>query len=73
MQAERRLYGVEVTDSAFFSTPIVEHAVEFAAAAHEGQRRKTGEPYVAHCIETACLVEALLSHADSPTLKHRWG
>lgn len=29
--------------------------------AHAGQVRKTGEPYVTHCIETALIVEQLLS------------
>ena len=31
----------------------VRQAYEFAAAAHEGQRRGTGEPYVQHPLETA--------------------
>ena len=42
--------------------PRVRAAVEFAAAAHAGQSRKTGEPYVTHCIETALIVEANLPH-----------
>ena len=32
-----------------------------AKKAHEGQLRKTKQPYVTHCIETALIVEALLS------------
>lgn len=31
----------------------IERAYEFAARAHEGQVRFTGEPYVTHCVETA--------------------
>jgi hypothetical protein len=45
-----------------FKQPRVRAAVEFAAAAHAGQKRKTGEPYVSHCIETALIVEANLPH-----------
>ena len=35
--------------------------MDLAAKAHEGQIRKTRQPYVTHCIETALIVEALLS------------
>eukprot|EP00879_Flechtneria_rotunda_P005523 GHRR01005816.1.p1 GENE.GHRR01005816.1~~GHRR01005816.1.p1 ORF type:complete len:1309 (+),score=612.22 GHRR01005816.1:725-4651(+) len=42
--------------------PRVLAATDYAAAAHAGQRRKTGEPYVSHCIETALIVEANLPH-----------
>ena len=65
------LYGVDVTHSPFFERPEVLRAVEFAAEAHRGQRRKTGEPYVAHCIETACIVEALVDHAENTGLDDR--
>ena len=65
------LYGVDVTHSPFFERPEVLRAVEFAAEAHRGQRRKTGEPYVAHCIETACIVEALVDHAENTVLNDR--
>ena len=51
------LYGVNVSGSRFFHDPTVLRAVEFAAEAHKGQTRKTGEPYVSHCIETALIVE----------------
>ncbi|WIA39982.1 hypothetical protein OEZ86_013411 [Tetradesmus obliquus] len=56
------LYGVDVSRSSMFKQPRVRAAVEFAAAAHAGQTRKTGEPYVSHCIETALIVEANLPH-----------
>ena len=59
-QERRILYGVDVTDSFSFHDPTVLRAVEFAAEAHKGQRRKTGEPYVSHCIETALIVENML-------------
>src|SRR5262249_22096552 len=37
----------------------VRRAYEFAARAHEGQRRGTGEPYVQHPLETALLLADL--------------
>lgn len=54
------LHGVDVSASRYLQMPEVRAAVDFAAAAHAGQRRRTGEPYVAHCIETALIVEANL-------------
>ena len=38
---------------------LVRAAYEFAAAAHEGQRRGTGEPYVQHPLETALILADL--------------
>ncbi len=58
------LHGVDVSGGRFFCRPAVLRAVEFAAEAHAGQRRKTGAPYVTHCIETAMIVEGLLSPAE---------
>eukprot|EP00198_Chlamydomonas_reinhardtii_P000523 XP_001689858.1 predicted protein [Chlamydomonas reinhardtii] len=66
-QPRTYLYGVDVTGSRFFRIPAVLAAVEFAAVAHAAQRRKTGEPYVTHCIETALIVEACLPTAISST------
>src|SRR5918993_4295032 len=37
----------------------VRQAYEFAAQAHEGQRRGTGEPYVQHPLETALILADL--------------
>lgn len=51
------MHGVDVSGSVQLQDPDVVAAAEFAAAAHAGQWRKTGEPYVAHCIETALIVE----------------
>ena len=66
------IYGVDVTGSRFFSnnttakapSPMVQKAIDFAAAAHRGQVRKTQEPYVAHCVATAAIVESLLSPTE---------
>ncbi|KXZ48441.1 hypothetical protein GPECTOR_28g851 [Gonium pectorale] len=62
-QPRTYLHGVDVTSSRFFRIPAVLAAVEFAAEAHRHQRRKTGQPYVSHCIETALIVEACLPPA----------
>ena len=53
------LPDVDVTD--------LEDAYEFAREAHEGQSRKSGEPFLAHPVET-CLILAEL-HMDTATLK----
>ncbi|KAL4431494.1 hypothetical protein ABPG75_006750 [Micractinium tetrahymenae] len=58
------LHGVDVSGSRFFARPAVQRAVEFAAQAHSGQVRKTRQPYVTHCIETALIVEGLLSPTE---------
>ena len=60
IQERTILYGVDVTGSISFQDPTVLRAVEFAAEAHKDQRRKTGEPYVSHCIEAALIVENML-------------
>ena len=55
------LYGVDVTGSKFLGRPEVVKAAEFAAHAHAHQRRRTGEPYVTHCVATAKIVEGLMA------------
>lgn len=60
----RSLYGCNVAYSRLMQQPQVLKAAEFAAQAHAGQKRKTGEPYVTHCIETALIVEGLLSSSE---------
>ena len=55
------LHGIDVGGSKYFGRRRVLRAVDLAAQAHEGQVRKTRQPYVTHCIETAMIVEALLS------------
>lgn len=41
-------------------------AYRYAATAHEGQMRKTGEPYISHPVAVACILAKL--HLDLPTL-----
>jgi RelA/SpoT family (p)ppGpp synthetase len=45
---------------------LVRDAYEFGAAAHEGQKRMSGEPYIAHPVAVASLLADL--HMDAQTL-----
>ena len=71
IQEENLMHGVDVTHSRFFDQPKVQEAVAFAAEAHKGQQRKTKEPYVTHCIETACVVEEVLDLAEDSEYNSR--
>jgi len=53
----------------YFSQADIEQvwaAYRYAAKAHEGQTRKTGEPYITHPVAVACILAKL--HLDLPTL-----
>lgn len=41
-------------------------AYQFSATAHEGQFRKSGEPYISHPVSVACVLADL--HMDTPTI-----
>ena len=45
---------------------MLERAFTFAEAAHEGQKRKSGEPFIAHPIEVAIILGDL--HMDAETI-----
>jgi len=47
-------------------TTMLYLAYEFAAAAHAGQKRKTGEPYIQHPLHTAYILAEI--KADLPTI-----
>lgn len=66
MQPSVILHGIDVSHSVHMKNKKVLKAVEFAARAHDGQFRKTGQPYVSHCLETALIFEELLS----PTMEN---
>ncbi|CAL9053816.1 unnamed protein product [Musa banksii] len=54
------LEGVDVTGYPIFKDAKVQKAIAFASKAHFGQLRKTGEPYVTHCIHTGKILAALV-------------
>lgn len=54
------LDGVDVTGYLIFKDAKVQKAISFARKAHFGQLRKTGEPYVTHCIHTGKILAALV-------------
>ena len=56
----------------------VQKAIAFARKSHHGQLRKTGEPYLTHCIHTGNILAALIPSAGkrvllSPILVHYSG
>ncbi len=71
-QEKVALHGVDVTGSNFLSRPAVLEAAAFAEAAHQGQMRRTGDPYIMHCVETACIVEGLLALSEVTEDDARW-
>ncbi len=46
--------------------PLLRRAYEFTEAAHRGQKRASGEPYINHCIEAALILAE--QHLDTATL-----
>ncbi|KAF7148885.1 hypothetical protein RHSIM_Rhsim03G0220900 [Rhododendron simsii] len=54
------LEGVDVTGYPIFSDAKVQKAIAFARKAHHGQLRKTGDPYLTHCIHTGRIVAVLV-------------
>ena len=71
MPTQKDLTGREVIDmvSQYMSqehTQFVEKAYEFAKTAHEGQTRKSGEPYIVHPIQVAGILANL--HMDPFTV-----
>eukprot|EP00250_Pteridium_aquilinum_P020786 c24947_g1_i1 orf=2670-5117(+) len=59
------LEGVDVTGYRIFQEPEVVKALSFAKEAHAGQMRRTGEPYLTHCIHTAKILAALVPETGS--------
>lgn len=52
--------GVDVTGHPIFNDPKVQKAIALAKKAHKGQFRKTGDPYLTHCIHTGKILAALV-------------
>ncbi|XP_071934060.1 uncharacterized protein [Coffea arabica] len=57
------LDGVDVTGYPIFTDAKVQKAIAFARKSHHGQLRKTGEPYLTHCIHTGKILAALIPSA----------
>lgn len=49
-----------------FDIALLQRAYDVAAEAHKHQKRKTGEPYVSHCLETAYILAEL--RMDPPVI-----
>ncbi|KAI9110586.1 hypothetical protein K1719_018452 [Acacia pycnantha] len=52
--------GVDITGYPVFNDAKVQKAIAFARKAHHGQMRKTGDPYLTHCIHTGRILAALV-------------
>ncbi|CAN1345194.1 Probable GTP diphosphokinase RSH3, chloroplastic [Linum perenne] len=55
--------GVDVSGCSIFSDSQVLKAIAFAKTAHHGQFRRTGDPYLTHCIHTARILAMLVPPA----------
>ncbi|GAB4318862.1 MAG: bifunctional (p)ppGpp synthetase/guanosine-3',5'-bis(diphosphate) 3'-pyrophosphohydrolase [Candidatus Zixiibacteriota bacterium] len=53
-------------EKANIDIPLIRKAYEFSAAAHAGQKRESGEPYVNHCVEVAMILAE--QRLDSATI-----
>lgn len=54
------LHGVDVSRYPIFNEPEVRRALGFAASWHRGRRRKNGDTYARHCVESAKILAANL-------------
>ncbi|OWM75756.1 hypothetical protein CDL15_Pgr021921 [Punica granatum] len=54
------LDGVDVTGCPIFNDSKVRKAIAFAKKAHHGQLRRTGDPYLTHCIHTGRILAMLV-------------
>ncbi|KAJ7982689.1 Guanosine-3',5'-bis(Diphosphate) 3'-pyrophosphohydrolase [Quillaja saponaria] len=52
--------GVDITGCPIFNDEKVQKAIAFARKAHHGQVRKTGDPYLTHCIHTGRILAMLV-------------
>ncbi|XP_047963724.1 uncharacterized protein LOC125208185 isoform X1 [Salvia hispanica] len=54
------LDGVDVSGHPIFNDARVHKAIAFAKKAHHGQTRRTGDPYLSHCIHTGKILAVLV-------------
>ncbi|XWS42894.1 hypothetical protein CRYUN_Cryun16bG0053500 [Craigia yunnanensis] len=59
-QGSLTVEGIDVTGYPIFNEAKVLKAIAFAKRAHNGQFRKTGEPYLSHCIHTGRILAMLV-------------
>ncbi|KAL4323944.1 hypothetical protein GQ457_11G014290 [Hibiscus cannabinus] len=59
-QGSFKVEGIDVTGYPIFSEAKVQKAIAFAKRAHQGQFRKTGDPYLSHCIHTGRILAMLV-------------
>ena len=64
-QRFRVLYEAVASYSEKEDLELISRAYRFAAAAHEGQCRKSGEPFVAHPVEVALILSGLRMDAET--------
>ncbi|XP_023872551.1 uncharacterized protein LOC111985125 isoform X2 [Quercus suber] len=63
------LEGVDVTGCPIFCDAKVQKAIAFAKKAHHGQLRKTGDPYLTHCIHTGRILAMLVPSSGKRLLR----
>ncbi len=61
-----RLREVVEPDAARLDVAVIARAYQYAARAHEGQKRASGEAYIEHCIEVARILTEL--HLDTASI-----
>ncbi|KAH7538415.1 hypothetical protein FEM48_Zijuj03G0197000 [Ziziphus jujuba var. spinosa] len=61
--------GVDVTGYSIFGEPEVQKAIAFAKKAHHGQLRKTGDPYLTHCIQTGRILAMLVPSSGKKAIE----
>ena len=59
-------YKPALRNNGALARELISHAYQVADAAHEGQKRSSGEPYVQHCLAVANILVEL--RIDAPTI-----
>ncbi len=61
----KKLFDLLMANENLYTFDIIEKAFFVAKFAHEGQLRKSGDPYVTHPLETACILMSYGMDTDS--------
>ena len=62
---QNELYELIRESGRSYDVALIEQALEIAAAAHEGQRRYSGEEYICHPLSVACILVEMGMDSDS--------